>query len=107
MERLWDNKAVGRKAFAGGIVDTAGINITNCDGCAPRLTGHSGSQESDSTGPDDKGRRPRLRSGTIDSMDGNRERLQEGGSIKGDMLGQPKGWIISGILFGEKQEAYL
>jgi len=89
VQRLGDDIAVGGKAFRDGEVDAALVDVGDGDGRAARLAGHGGGEEADGASADDEGRGARGGLGPVDGVDGDGQRLEEGGGIERDAVRQP------------------
>lgn len=89
---------MGCESTAYGIVDTPSIDIGDCNRCAARLTSHCGSQKANGAGTNNKGSGARLRPGTVHRMDSYRQRLEEGGGLERDVVGQPVFGSVTGAV---------
>lgn len=59
------------------------------------MTSHCGSQQANGAGTDNKGSGARLRPGTVHRMDSYRQRLEEGGGLERDVIGQPAFGLVT------------
>jgi hypothetical protein len=91
------------EAVGNGIVDSASVDIRDCHRCATRLTSHGGGEKADCASANDKGGRAWRRGGTVDGMDGYRERLQERCGVIRNVVRKfvtPDGWVVDPLLEG-------
>lgn len=74
-----------------GVVDAPLVDVADGDRRAPRLPRHGRGQEADRAGSEHQGRGAWLGPCAVDSMDGDRERLQEGCCVEGHLIREPTG----------------
>jgi hypothetical protein len=86
MKRSRNHEAVCGKAALDSVVDTAGIDVCDCDSRATRLSCHCCGEKTNSAGAEYQSCRARDWTCSVDGVDGYREWLKKSCSVEGDMV---------------------